>query len=124
MELEAGNKPLAIKRLCSSVDDLLRKSPDDQSEVSGSYILKARQVFSSHTGDRQTRAECLALLAYLTTDGCTEPSSAAQGNISAAMDSIDNSSYELKFHGEEGAAAHEGLLQFAARLLYFNATRG
>jgi hypothetical protein len=128
-ELEAGNKTLAVKRLCSSVDDVLRKLPDDGTEVSRAYILKARQIFSSHGEDdaktAQVRAECLALLTYLTADGeGTEPISASQGNISAAMAKIDDLSHDLKFRRDEGTALHEGLLQFAARLLYFNATRG
>lgn len=129
LELEAGNKTLAVKRLCSSVDDVLRTLPDNGTEVSGAYILKARQIFSSHGEDddantAQARAECLALLTYLTADGGTEPTSASQGNISAAMAKIDDLSHDLKFRGFEGTALHEGLLQFAARLLYFNATRG
>ncbi|KAF4121154.1 Pfam:DUF1740 [Geosmithia morbida] len=132
IELESGHRHLAVKRLCSSVDEPLRRIPDDEYQATGSQILKARLFFASPAGEAapskegglQTHAECLALLAYLTTEGCTEPSSGTQGNIAAAMDSIDRSCHELKFHNAEGTLAHEGLLQFAARLLYFNATRG
>lgn len=129
MELEAGHKHLAVKRLCSSVDGSLRSTPDSGDHVTGSQILKARHAFSSPAapekeGSLQVHAECLALLAYLTTEGCTEPTSASQGNITAAMDTIDKSCQELRFHNGQGTLAHEGLLQFAARLLYFNATRG
>lgn len=132
MELEAGHKHLAVKRLCSSADEFLRKEPDDSSQVSGSHILKARQMFSSYGGDAatgnsalvRTHAEALALLAYLTIETCTEPMSSSQGSISAAMESVDKSCHELKFRGGQGGAAHEGLLQFAARLLYYNATKG
>ena len=123
----------ALKRLCSAADDHLRKSPDDSADVSGSNVLKARQLFSSIVSNvgpssagigPRVGAESQALLAYLTVDGCTEPTSNAQGNISAAMTSIDESSREFSFRRCAESEAHEGLLQFAARLLYLNASKG
>lgn len=114
------------------MDEQLAKSPDDSSDVPGSSVLSAQQLFQSTMdfGDRSTEdglrvaAECRALLTYLTVDGCTEPTSAAQGNISAAMGSSDESSRTFVFRGLQESAAHEGLLQFASRLLYLNASNG
>ncbi|KAH7023750.1 NRDE-2, necessary for RNA interference-domain-containing protein [Ilyonectria destructans] len=132
MELELGHKNLAIRRLCSSVDEVLRSKPED-AEVSQTMVLKAQQTFSSNlvhslfTGnldDTSIHVECLTLLAYLTADGCTEPTSAAQGNISAAMEAIHAQSAEFKSRGYESSKVHEKALQIAARILYLNATRG
>lgn len=132
MELELGHKNLAIRRLFSSVDEVLRSKPED-AEVSQTMVLKAQQTFSSNlahslfTGnldDTSIQVECLTLLAYLTADGCTEPTSAAQGNISAAMEAIYAQSAGFKSRGYESSKAHEKTLQFAARILYLNATRG
>ncbi len=133
IELENGNKIAALKRLCSSLDDTLRKMPDDNSAISSTYVLKAHQTFSSDlqylisTGDVAgggLRGECLALLAYLTAEGGTEPMSPSQGNISAAMESIENATNELRARGHAGSPTHERLLQFAARLLFLNTSRG
>lgn len=133
MELQSGAKNLATKRLCSGLDDTLRNTPDDGAAVSSSYLLKAHRSFSSgvqnlaSSGDVDGAAlqgECLSLLAYLTADGCTEPMSSSQGNITAAMDSIASSISALQVRGHGGSPAHEKIVQFAARLLYLNATRG
>lgn len=122
-----------MKRLCSSVDDVLRKTPDENAVISLTYLLKAHQSFQGDfqhlcsIGDAngaELRAECLALLAYLTADGCTEPISLTQGNISAAMLSISSSINELRSRHLGGGTAHEVLVQFAARLLYLYANRG
>ncbi|KAF7544707.1 hypothetical protein G7Z17_g9735 [Cylindrodendrum hubeiense] len=132
MELDLGHNNLAIRRLCSSVDKVVRSKPEDV-EVSQTLLLKAQQTFSSNldhslfTGNLNDAAiyvECLALLAYLTADGCTEPTSAAQGNISAAIEAIRAHSAGFKSRGYESSKAHEQTLQFAAKILYLNATRG
>jgi hypothetical protein len=132
VELEAGNKVLAVKRLCSFADDSLRRAPDATFSASGADLLKARQAIASiefgpaarGLALEQTQAEGLALLAYLTAEGCTEPMSMAQGNIEAAMASIDQSTRDFRLRGTSAQAAREATLQFAAKLLYFNASRG
>ncbi|KAI6783899.1 uncharacterized protein J7T54_001775 [Emericellopsis cladophorae] len=132
IELEAGNKMLAIKRLCSFADENLRQAPDAPFSASGSDLLKARQAIASiELGSdavsvelAQTQAEGLALLAYLTADGCTEPTSLAQGNISAAMASVDEATRDFRLRGAVTQAAHEATLQFAAKLLYLHARKG
>ncbi|KAK7414897.1 hypothetical protein QQX98_006318 [Neonectria punicea] len=132
MELELGHKSLAVRRLCSSVDEVTRSGPDDV-VVSQSVLLKTQQTFSSdlshslfmgNLDDAAIHAECLILLTYLTADGCTEPTSALQGNISAAMTVIYSQSAEFKSRGYELSKTHERILQFAARILYLNASRG
>lgn len=132
MALSSDNKKLAVRRLCSSTDPTLKSLGADL-EASPTQILKTRQLFSSNmthsvvTGNLDAAAvyaECQALLSYLTADGATEPMSATQGNISAAMDSILSSSSEFETRGFEQALAHEQILQFAAKLLYHNACHG
>ncbi|KAH6897221.1 NRDE-2, necessary for RNA interference-domain-containing protein, partial [Thelonectria olida] len=132
MELERGNKELAIRRLCSSVDKALR-SRTEVMDVSHTHLLKAQQAFSSNimhslsTGnidDAATYVECLGLLSYLTAEGCTEPTSGTQGNISSAMGVFRLQSVEFKARGLAKSRAHERTLQFAAKILYLNATRG
>lgn len=132
MELELGNKKVATQRLCASVDDNLRslaQTPD----VSSTHILKAHQAFSSRMNDflsageldhAETLIECLVLLSYLTAEGCSEPTSDSQGNISAAIEVIHKQSLEFERRGHQASPAHERTLQFAARLLYLHATRG
>ncbi|VUC32225.1 unnamed protein product [Clonostachys rosea] len=135
IELNAGNQKQAARRLCSAADTTLAKNMDDGYDVSPAHILKAHRHFTSNvgylasTGDfdgAESQGECLALLSYLTTEGCTEPTSSSQGNIVAAMQSIERVSIELQASANASKieAAHERLLQFAARLLYFNATNG
>jgi hypothetical protein len=133
IELELGNKWLAIKRLCSSVDTTIREAQDDDSAVPSTYILMADQAFKSNVhsslslGDINTAAtwgECLGLLSYLVAEKPDEPMSSLQGNISAAMNSINWVCSELRSRGGASTTAHEGLLQFAARLLYWNAMQG
>ncbi|KPM36735.1 hypothetical protein AK830_g9818 [Neonectria ditissima] len=132
MELELGHKKLAIRRLCSSVDEAMRSQLDDV-DVSRSVILKAQQTFSSslnhslfigNLDDAAIHLDCLVLLTYLTADGCKEPTSSSQGNISAAMAVISSQSVEFKSRGYGLSRAHERSLQFAARILYLNASRG
>ncbi|RGP67801.1 hypothetical protein FLONG3_8420 [Fusarium longipes] len=132
MELEEGNKDLAIRRLCSSVDEALRKATGAL-DVSPTHILKAHQIFTSrmndlisggNTNQAGILTECLALLSYFTTEGSTEPMSASQGSISAAMDTVHKVSLELKSRNYHTSRAHERILQFASMLLYTHATRG
>ncbi|KAF5003533.1 hypothetical protein FDECE_9920 [Fusarium decemcellulare] len=132
MELELGNKKLAIRRLCSSVDEVLRAATET-TEVSPTHILKAHQAFSSNMNDLLSAGdpdnaviliESLTLLSYLTADGSKEPMSTSQGNISAAIEVIHRQSLEFKARGHQGSQAHERVMQFAARLLYLHATRG
>jgi hypothetical protein len=132
MELEQGKMKQAAKVLCSSVDDGLRKAVDDVSISAGS-IIRARETFSSYlyeclsTGnitDAAVPAEGLVLLAYLTAEGPLEPMSKSQGNISAAMAVAGAMIDEFRFRKEDRSAALERVLQMAARLLHFNASRG
>jgi hypothetical protein len=132
MELQGGDKQLAVRRLCSYVDDALRRSAGTP-EVSSTHILKAHQTFSSLMSDfisgaklegASTLAECLVLLSYLTSESCAEPMSASQGSISAAIETVHRVSLEFKSRGYQASRAHERLLQFASRLLYLHATRG
>lgn len=132
MELTSSNKQLAIKRLCSSTDESLRKDEMDV-DVSSTQILKAQQFFESnmkqsvitgHFDAAGVYAECHALVLYLTADGATEPMSTTQGNISAAMASIEAASFEFEIRGFAEVLAHEQILQFASQMLYHNACRG
>ncbi|KAM0241257.1 hypothetical protein ACHAPO_002062 [Fusarium lateritium] len=132
MELEEGNKDLAVHRLCSAVDEVLRKTVGTP-DVSPTHILKAHQIFTSTMNDMisggnidqaEVLAECLVLLSYLTAEGSTEPMSASQGSISAAMDTVNKVSLELKSRNHHTSQAHERILQFASMLLYMHAARG
>ncbi|QPC74242.1 hypothetical protein HYE68_004994 [Fusarium pseudograminearum] len=132
MELEGANKDLAILRLCSAVDEVLRKTVGTV-DVSPTHILKAYQLFTSTMNDlisggninqAGVLVECLILLSYLTAEGSTEPMSASQGSISAAMDTVNKVSLELKSRNYHTSQAHERILQFASMLLYMHATRG
>ncbi|RGP75589.1 hypothetical protein FSPOR_697 [Fusarium sporotrichioides] len=132
MELEGGNKDLAIRRLCSAVDEVLRRTVGTL-DVSPTHILKAHQIFTStmndsisggNTDQAGVLAECLILLSYLTAEGSTEPISASQGSISAAMDTVHKVSLELKSRNYHTSQAHERILQFASMLLYMHATHG
>ncbi|KAF4457456.1 hypothetical protein F53441_506 [Fusarium austroafricanum] len=128
MELEGGNKTLAVQRLCSSVDEAIRKTAEAP-EVSPTHILKAHRTFSSMMSDYVSGGklddavpltECLVLLSYLTTEGSTEPMSASQGSISAVMERVQRVSLEFKSRGYQTSRAHERILQFVSRLLYLH----
>ncbi|KAK3375355.1 NRDE-2, necessary for RNA interference-domain-containing protein [Podospora didyma] len=128
LHLESSQMQIALSRLCSSVDPSLQGSA-----VSPALILKAKSHFSS-TRDYSLsslqleisaqHAESLALLEYLTSEGCIGSSSGAQGNIVAAMASITSFSTELASRNLSKSPYHESLLQTAARLLYYHATHG
>ncbi|RFU75170.1 hypothetical protein TARUN_7070 [Trichoderma arundinaceum] len=133
MEFEAGNITSAKVRLCSSVDENLKGMGADIQEVSSTALLKAHQIFTSDfheyllSGDfvgASTLAECMVLLSYLTAPGNSEPTSVSQGNIAAAMNTIDVISQEFRSQDQVGTAAHERVLQFAAQLLYLHAWKG
>ncbi|PNY23644.1 Protein NRDE2-like protein, partial [Tolypocladium capitatum] len=133
MELEKGDKHMATRRLCASVEDSLRKPQIGDVRMSPSLVLIARQAFSSRAqqclyegrvDDASNYMECLTLLSYLTSTGGGEPTSASQGNLSAAMGVIESMSNEFRSRGYGSEAAHERILQFACRVLYWNATKG
>jgi hypothetical protein len=124
---------LAKARLCSSVDDTLKVTGIDVPEVSSTILLKAHQTFTSDFhqyligGDSfgaSTLAECMILLSYLTASGNEEPTSASQGNIAAAMNTVDAISRDFRSQDQVGAKAHERVFQFAAHLLYLHASKG
>lgn len=133
-ELEAGQKTTALSRLCSetSVDDQL-----DGSAISFALILKAKSqasiildyaISSGKTEDAFHYATSLALFSYLspgdTSTDSKEPRSTDQGDITAAMTSINAFSAKLLTRDLGESSMHERFLQFAARLLYFHATHG
>ncbi|PHH64694.1 hypothetical protein CDD81_4135 [Ophiocordyceps australis] len=130
LELQRGSKTAAVKRLCAAVDASMRTSlQTNQDAVSPALVLKAQQFFSSnaeaqlyqgHEDEASMNIECLVLLSYLTDEGGTEPASATQGNISAAMDTIKSRSNTLCTHRR----CYELVLQSAARLLYWHSTKG
>jgi hypothetical protein len=114
------------------VDKALR-SKTEALDISHTHLLKAQQAFSSNImhslsigniDDAATYVECLGLLSYLTAEGCTEPTSGTQGNVSSAMAVFRVQSAEFKARGHEKSRAHERSLQFAAKILYLNAARG
>ncbi|EFY86768.1 hypothetical protein MAC_07172 [Metarhizium acridum CQMa 102] len=132
-ELKAGNRTLAITWLCSAFDKSLRQAQADHGSISPASILKTRQeiVANIHQCLNEGRAndaavfvEGLTLLSYLTDGGNAEPTSDAQGNISAAMNAIEGITAEFKSRGDANTRSHERILQFGAQLLYLNATRG
>jgi hypothetical protein len=133
MEFEQGNISLAKVRLCSSVDDNLKTAEIDVPEVSNATLLKVHQIFTSDFHQYLTRGDsvgastlagCMILLSYLTASGNDEPTSASQGNISAAMNTVDGISREFQSQDQVGAKTHERVLQFAAHLLYLHASKG
>lgn len=132
IELDNGNKCSATKRLCACVDESFKRARLNDEQVSPTVILKAKQMFKSQAesclyGGRAEQAsvhlECLILLSYLTDVGGSEPASESQGNIAAAMFTLQDLSKEVVAL-EGGLAMHELMLQFAARLLYWHASKG
>ncbi|KAF5018499.1 hypothetical protein F66182_9504 [Fusarium sp. NRRL 66182] len=132
MELEKGDKKLAVQRLCSSVDKNLR-AVRETTDISWTSILKAQQdmfsilhdsISGGNLDDAEILTECLVLLFYLTAEGSVEPMSTSQGNISAAMKVVHRVSHEFQMRKHQASGAHERILQFATRLWYLHATRG
>jgi hypothetical protein len=64
------------------------------------------------------------LIEYLAAEAGTEAASETQGNISAALSSVESFSRELEARKLSKSPHHERLLQAAARLLYYHATHG
>lgn len=133
MALEEANTTSAFNRLCFSAGEEVRFLSAISSEVSSTAVLRARQEFGSslqkslveqNLGAACDAAGCLVLLAYLTTKGGTEPTSGSQGNIEAAISTVRSISSDFGRLGNKGSWCHEQVLQFAARLLYLNASIG
>ncbi len=129
VELEQGSRSIAMARLCQSVD----KTLEENTGVSPSLLLKARTHFSStrdfllSSQDVQNSlhyAESLGLLEYLNTGAAEETSSSSQGDIAAALRSIEAFSQELTRRSLARTRYQEQLLQFASRLLYHHASHG
>lgn len=128
IHLGSGQKEVALSRLCSSVDREFQGSA-----VSTALLLKAKSHFSStrdySLSSQQLEtaaqyAESLMLLEYLAAEAGTEPTSDAQGNITAALAGIHTFSRELDSRNLSNSPHHDRLLQTAARLLYYHATHG
>ncbi|KAK4455988.1 NRDE-2, necessary for RNA interference-domain-containing protein [Podospora aff. communis PSN243] len=126
--LEANQKQTALNRLCLSVDRNLGTSPPTPSA-----LLKARAHFSStrdyalSSKDLETavqHAESLALLDYLTVEASAEATSETQGNITAALATIEHFSADLAYRGLATSPHHERLLQTISHLLYHHSTHG
>ena len=137
LELELGNLTAAAWKLTKAVDEQVRKSTentsDDNLPLSVTQVLKTQQSFAlafdqllatGNLDGASLYAQCMALYAYLTAEGCTEPRSMSQGNISAAMLAIDSASNEMRKRGHVKSASHERVLQFSAKLLSVNASKG
>ncbi|GAB1320735.1 hypothetical protein MFIFM68171_10945 [Madurella fahalii] len=128
IHLEAGQKQMALVRLCASVE-----TGFEGPAVSPALLLKVRSHLSS-TRDYSLssmqletavqHAESLALLAYLVAEEGSGPASEMQGNITAALSSIHSFSREFESRNLVKSPHHERLLQIAARLLYYHATHG
>lgn len=115
------------------MDKSLRQTELDVDSVSSTAILRTRQAITSDINeclyegrveDAAIYAEGLVLLSYLTDGGNLEPTSEAQGNVSAAMNTLTSMTTELKSRGYAGTRHHERILQFGAQILYLHATRG
>lgn len=134
MELEDCNLPKSILQLCALSDNSSSTTPIPENlTASTTQILRARQFLSSNrdyllsSGDATNAiiyAEGLALLEYLTRQSNKESSSGCQGDIWSAISSISTCSDELVFRSLADSPAHERLLQYAARLLYYHARQG
>ncbi|ATY64484.1 hypothetical protein A9K55_004669 [Cordyceps militaris] len=125
MAMENGDMVCSKRTLCGA--GTLEK------EVSFADVLKAGSAFSGNlskslsTGDvesAETAGECLVLHSYLTNSEASEPMSLSQGNISAAMQTLDSTSRELAVRGHGITPSCERLVQSGAHLLYLHATRG
>lgn len=136
MELEDGVLAQGALRLCALAEGRSRAASvaaADDGPVAPSRVLKGRNFLATNrdylfsSGDPERAiiyAKALALLEYLTQRSHKESSSANQGDIWSAIASISTCSDEFVSRGLASSSAHEKLLQFAARLLYFHASRG
>ncbi|KAF6836938.1 NRDE2-like protein [Colletotrichum musicola] len=132
MELEAGNNTKAVVRLCAAVDETL-KNNTESTAATPTQAMRAfqmlldsleQQISTKKLDDAVATAEYLTLLVYLTAQEISEPTSEAQGSISAAMERLWTVSSDLCSQGLAKSHSHERLLQFGARLLYHHASRG
>lgn len=108
-------------------------SANTESNATYADLLKARQNLSSsrefllsagNIHQAAVFAESSAMLEYLSPfAGSTDPI-ARQGDIEAAMNSIQAFTSEAVSRGHAASHSLERLLQFAAHLLYLHATRG
>ncbi|KAK7751600.1 hypothetical protein SLS62_006425 [Diatrype stigma] len=137
MELEDGALAQSALRLCTLAEGRSRAASaaddDHHGPVAPSRVLKGRNFLATNrdylfsSGDPEHAiiyAKGLALLEYLTQKSNKESSSESQGDIWSAIASISACSDEFISRGLASSSAHEKLLQFAARLLYFHAGRG
>ncbi|KAG7104334.1 Nuclear exosome regulator NRDE2 like protein [Verticillium longisporum] len=131
MELEAGQRASAILCLCALADG--SAMPDPEVTITPHQLLITQQTLRGNLGYNTPASEAestalnagaLILCEYLTVGGGSESASLMQGNISTAMDRVWSVSEGLSKCGFAGQAAHEVLLQSAARLLYFHARQG
>ncbi|OAR00968.1 hypothetical protein LLEC1_07225 [Akanthomyces lecanii] len=120
-----GNLASSKKALCAT--------SGSQAEVSFADVLKANSAFSGSmvealsmgdTEAAETAAECAVLHSYLTNGEASEPMSLSQGNISAAMQTLDSTAQELSLRGHGSSPACERLIQFGAHLIYLHAAKG
>ncbi|KAI1106878.1 DUF1740-domain-containing protein [Jackrogersella minutella] len=133
MEIEDGDMAKAILQLCAlsinwpSAAEIL-ESPS----ASIAQILRARHFLSTgrdwsmSSGDVKKTvvyAEALSLFEYLTRESNKEQYGKNQGDIWSAMDSISTCSDELVSRGLGNNPSHEQLLQSAAHLLYYHASK-
>ena len=135
-ELNSGERDQSLACFVSSIEESQSPNSSQQKLLtppSTAQILKTRQKllarrdYSLSSGNIVSSilfAQSLALLEYLTAEGGTESRSDKQGNISAAIESILAFSNELISRHFGAHGAHEQLLQFGARLLYFHASHG
>ncbi|KAJ6789885.1 hypothetical protein PWT90_04272 [Aphanocladium album] len=120
-----GDITLSKRALCAA--------GNTETDVSFADVLKSGSAFSGSMSESlsigdvdsaETAAECLVLHSYLTNSEASEPLSVSQGNISAAMQTLESASKEIALRGHGITAAGERLVQFGAHLLYLHATRG
>ncbi|EFX00619.1 duf1740 domain containing protein [Grosmannia clavigera kw1407] len=134
MELEAGHKNAAVRRLLPT--DAVEASDDNDIPISPSQLLRARRAMHTEMDyglsmghiDRATLfAESSVLLEFLcaTEDRPTAArSTSRQGNLAAALTASAAFSDEMLARGHGQTAAHERLLQWTSRVLYFHASHG
>jgi hypothetical protein len=132
MLLVKGNLSEAKRRLCASADESSGNNAVE-THVSSTGVLKAQTTFSASlseylaVGDLSaaaTTVECLTMLNYLAGDSATEPMSGSQGNISAAMATLESASQGFSSRGYSQSVNYERVVQFAGHLLYIHARKG
>lgn len=123
----------ASKRALCAVGGRITPATSPGDEVPSADVLKASSALSSSMAESlsigniesaEAAANCLVFLSYLTSSEALEPMSLSQGNISAAMRTLDSACQELTLRHHGKSASHERLVQSAAHLLYIHATKG